>query len=75
MAAFWFVGRCSVAKFTDVTEDPTVSITRAKITATAIALKMEAVRASEMLVNSYKSRRPYNPEDGQFICIFYLCCW
>jgi hypothetical protein len=46
-----------VAEITDVTEGLTVSTNRTMLTAAAIALKKEAVRTSEMLVNSYKSRR------------------
>jgi hypothetical protein len=62
---FWDVAPCSHVKLTDVSAVLTADITR------AMALFMEAVRASETSVNFNVTTQRYIPEDSKLQDLYY----
>jgi hypothetical protein len=62
---FWDVAPCSHVKLTDVSEVLTASIIR------AVALLMEAVRASEPSVTNNVNTQRYIPEDSKLQDLYY----
>jgi hypothetical protein len=60
MAVYWVTALCRLVRVYLVSDVPTASMIRFSL----IALMMEAVQASETVVNLYQSTWCYNPEDS-----------